>query len=97
MRSRRGLRSPPLAGGTYIDGCLTGRVPRIRLAFGDDRQNTSHDGRPRAPAALFWDDHDDAERAELERCNEQIEADAARLEYDRADLERRRPVTGSIE
>jgi hypothetical protein len=42
-------------------------------------------------AADFWVGKGDAERADLERRNWQIELDARQLELDRAELERRRP------
>ena len=45
-------------------------------------------------AVQFWLEHDDEERAELERRNAQIERMAAALEGDRARVARERPLGG---
>jgi hypothetical protein len=45
-------------------------------------------------AALFWTERGDAERADLERRNAEIERAAATLEVDRARVARERPLSG---
>jgi len=76
----RSLRS---RGGTST---LLGGVPVPReFALRHERAAESH-----AEAPEFWDDTDDAERAELERRNAGLERDAAELEADRARLKRKR-------
>ena len=49
-------------------------------------------------AALYWDDYGDAEHADLERRNVDIERAAAQLERDRADfrLRKRTNFTSSL-
>jgi hypothetical protein len=58
------------------------RITRHRQAAeSHDRAADRHD-----EAVVYWLEHGDQDRAELERRNSVIERDAAQLERDRADL-----------